>query len=52
MNELLSKTALLLAGALIGWLLRWKRDKKYFDALKHELELLQEYLKKISFFND
>lgn len=41
MNELYSKAALIAAGMLIGWLLRWKRDKYYFEAIAEEVKKIR-----------
>lgn len=45
--DLLQKSAILAAGILIGWLLRWKRDKKYFDAVLMELNSMKRVLKQM-----
>lgn len=44
-HELIEKGSLVVAGTLIGWLLRWKRDKYYFDAIKDEVMLMKKMLK-------
>jgi hypothetical protein len=37
----------LVAGIFIGWLLRWRRDKIIFDALKGELQKMRTIVKMI-----
>lgn len=32
------------AGLIVGWLLRWQRDKKIFDAMKVEVDKIRKAL--------
>jgi len=41
----MAETIFLATGIIIGWLLRWKRDKYYFDEMKKELEQLKKELR-------
>lgn len=47
MKGVLYRLVIFHVGIVIGWLFRWQRDKKMFDAIEDEAMKLKKYLDKL-----